>query len=172
MQLKPKRLARPKSGLEARPGTRIPLTPDGLPEGRYGNSWNSRCWEGTALLTSIDAPWLLSAVTQAAATILALGVGSLSVATVFLFRAGEFHKKAAEPLRLRLPQVGVALIGAGVSALLAVMVGSTGLLLLAKVTPVVLTALSVAAVVLLLLSAVGAFVMAYLLWRIVREVAG
>lgn len=124
------------------------------------------------MLTSIDAPWLLSAVTQAATTVLALGVGSLSVATVFLFRAGQFHKNAAEPLRGHLPQLGLALIGAGVCALLAVMVGSTGLLLLANATPLVLTVLSVAAAVLLVLSAVGALVTAWLLWRMIREVAG
>jgi hypothetical protein len=123
------------------------------------------------LLTSSTAPWLLSAVTQAAAAILALGVGSLSVATIFLFRAGDYHRYAATPFRQRLQRLGRALALAGVCALLALMVGSVGLLILVIASPILLTILCVMAAVLLVLSALGALATAYLLWQTVQDVS-
>jgi len=151
-----------------------------VPGRRGTKATNSHLGGGTGLLTSTDAPWLLSAVTQAAAAILALGVGSLSVATmgslsvatIFLFRAGDFRKFAATPFRRCLPRLGLALGAAGVCALLALILGSLGLFLLATAPPLVLTILSATAAAFLVASAASALLTAYLLWQTLREVSG
>jgi hypothetical protein len=175
--------AQPDAGLHGAPSGwpgRRRLAADRWPDRAQGKGGsrpprkdaNSHLAGGTGLLTSTDAPWLLSAVTQAAAAILALGVGSLSVASIFLFRAGQFRSNAATPFRRSLPRLGLALGAAGVCALLALILGSLGLFLLPTAPPLVLTILCATAAAFLVASAASALLTVYLLWQTLREVSG